>query len=226
MKIVIPAAGKGTRLKELTQNIPKPLISVKGKPIISHIIDSIDNLDYSEIIIIIGYMGSQIKDYIKKTYPDKNIRFVWQESQLGFGHAIYQAKEFLNEPFIVILGDIIVNESFSKGWYEKYEKYPIAVGIYPVLDVSQYGVLINNKVIEKPNHDPTGNNLVTVGLYIINDYKQVLEMIGSKINNTLITEEIHINFVLNNIPGIKYFKVAGWWDCGNYGIVKKMINEL
>jgi len=225
MKIVIPAAGKGTRLKELTQNVPKPLISVKGKPIISHIIDSIDNLDYSEIIIIIGHMGSQIKEYIEKTYPDKNIRFVWQESQLGFGHAIYQAKEFLDEPFIVILGDIIVSEPFSKEWYEKYEPYPIAVGIYPVLDVSQYGILINGKVIEKPDQDPTGNNLATVGLYIINDYKQVLEMIGSKINNTLITEEIHINFVLNNIPSIKYFEVNGWWDCGNYGIVKKMVEN-
>jgi len=223
MKIVIPAAGKGTRLKELTNSIPKPLISVKGKPIISHIIDSIGNLDYTEIIIILGYLGVQIKDYIEETYPNKNIRFVWQESQLGFGHAIYQAKDFLNEPFIVILGDIIVDEPFSKDWYSKYENYPLAVGLYRVEEVCEYGILMNGKVIEKPESDPTGNNLAAVGLYIINDYEQVLSMIGSKVNNTIISEEIHINFVLNNIPDVKYFEVGGWWDCGNYKIVKKMM---
>ena len=67
MKIVIPAAGKGTRLKELTENIPKPLIKVHDKPIIGHIIDSFDQLDYNEIIIIIGYHGEDIRNYVGET---------------------------------------------------------------------------------------------------------------------------------------------------------------
>jgi len=225
MKIVIPAAGKGTRLKELTENIPKPLIKVHDKPIIGHIIDSFDQLDYNEIIIIIGYRGEDIRNYVSETYPEKNIRFIWQESQLGLGHAIYQAKDHLNEPFIIFLSDIYVEIDYTNEWYEQYKQYSAAIGTFQVENTEKYGILIDNKIIEKPMLDPTGQNMAVVGLYIINDYRRFLQLIGHKVDNIVVTSEINVNYAFNNMFNLKYFPVTSWCDFGDYDVIKRFIYD-
>ncbi|MGD8848896.1 MAG: NTP transferase domain-containing protein, partial [Anaerolineales bacterium] len=92
MKIVIPMAGFGTRLRPHTWSKPKPLVSTAGKPVLGHVLDmfsSISNVD--EIIAIVGYLGDQIEDYIHAAYPQWKARFVTQEEMLGQSHAIWLA---------------------------------------------------------------------------------------------------------------------------------------
>ena len=68
MKVIIPLAGFGTRLRPHTYTRPKPLISVAGKPVLGHILDKLTGLDVEEIIFIVGYLGDQIRDYVTAEY--------------------------------------------------------------------------------------------------------------------------------------------------------------
>ena len=87
MKVVIPLAGYGTRLRPHTYTKPKPLINVAGKPVLGHILDKLQGLDISEYIFIVGYLGEQIAEYIDANY-DFPAKYVSQHEMLGQSHAI------------------------------------------------------------------------------------------------------------------------------------------
>src|SRR5690348_15631812 len=69
MKVIIPTAGRGTRLRPHTYSKPKPLISVAGKPILGHILDTLSQIEVDEFIFITGYLGDQIETYVRDNYP-------------------------------------------------------------------------------------------------------------------------------------------------------------
>ena len=104
MKIVILAAGKGARMNELTKNTPKPLLSYKGKNLLEHKLDMLPS-DITEIIFVIGYLGEKIQEYFGNSYNSIPITYVEQKEMKGTAHALWQCKEYLNEPFIVLMGD-------------------------------------------------------------------------------------------------------------------------
>src|SRR3990172_5381850 len=90
MKIVIPVAGVGARLKPHTHTIPKSLLEIAGQPILKHILDPLKILKPSEVIFVVGYKGDQIRDYVKKNYKFK-ATFVEQDKLLGLGYAVWLA---------------------------------------------------------------------------------------------------------------------------------------
>ena len=94
MKVIIPAAGAGTRLRPHTHTTPKTLVQVAGKPILGHILDRISALDFTELIIITGYMGEKIKDYVDSHY-DFKVTYVEQKHRLGLGSAINLASDYV-----------------------------------------------------------------------------------------------------------------------------------
>jgi NDP-sugar pyrophosphorylase family protein len=104
MKIVILAAGKGTRMDNLTVNTPKPLLQYQDKNLLEHKLEIIPS-SISEIIIVIGYLGNKIKEYFGESYKNIPIRYIEQKEIKGTAHALWQCKDFLNEPFIVLMGD-------------------------------------------------------------------------------------------------------------------------
>ena len=69
MKVIIPTAGLGTRLRPHTYSKPKPLVSVAGKPVLGHILDTLSQIDIDELIFITGYLGNQIERYVQQQYP-------------------------------------------------------------------------------------------------------------------------------------------------------------
>ena len=97
MKVIIPVAGVGSRLRPHTYTQPKPLIPVAGKPIIGFIIDQLVNVGVTEFVFIIGYLGEKIRDYIESEYSHLDIQFVYQHERLGIGHAIWIAREQFHE---------------------------------------------------------------------------------------------------------------------------------
>ena len=110
MKIFIPTAGIGQRLKNLTTNLNKSLVTIGSKPAISHIIDMFPN--HSEFVIAIGFQGEQVKDYLKLAYPKKKIKFVKIKKFKGFGsgltRTLLESKKYLQEPFYFISCDTII----------------------------------------------------------------------------------------------------------------------
>ena len=87
MKIVIPVAGEGRRLRPHTNTVPKPLLEVAGKPILAHILDPLLKLDIDEIIFVTGYLGNQIKEYVSENYSFRSS--LWnQDRRLELGYAV------------------------------------------------------------------------------------------------------------------------------------------
>ena len=142
MKIVILAAGKGTRMNTLTTDTPKPLLKYEGKNLLEHKLDTLPS-DITEIIFIIGYLGQKIKDYFGDSYKNIPIRYVEQKEIKGTAHALWQCKEFLHEPFIVLMGDDLYNqEDLEKMMH--LEKDSWAILTYPDIRGVKAGKIIKD----------------------------------------------------------------------------------
>src|SRR3990172_4364182 len=113
MKIIIPAAGVGTRLRPHTYSEPKALLNVAGKTILGHILDNLKPLNPTEVVFVIGFLGHKIIDFVKKNCKFKTT-FVEQKQLWGLGHAIYLTRNFIGqEPVLIILGDTIINSDLK-----------------------------------------------------------------------------------------------------------------
>jgi NDP-sugar pyrophosphorylase family protein len=110
MQALILAAGRGSRMGSLTSNIPKPLIQISRKTIISRCIDSLPQ-GINECVIVVGYRGNQIIDHLGLEYRDIKISYVWQGEQSGTGGGLLQARDALNGgKFLIIHGDNIYSK--------------------------------------------------------------------------------------------------------------------
>ena len=94
MKVLIPVAGSGTHLRPLTYTQPTALIRVAGKPILSHLIDTLIANGFSEFILVVGYLGEKIRDYVHETYPLLRVEFIEQDAREGIGNAVWLAHNF------------------------------------------------------------------------------------------------------------------------------------
>jgi bifunctional UDP-N-acetylglucosamine pyrophosphorylase/glucosamine-1-phosphate N-acetyltransferase len=104
MQAVILAAGEGTRMRPLTYEVPKPMLQVQGKPLLAYTIELLP-LEITEVIMVVGYLGDQIKSYFKDNYLGKKITYVEQRELLGTGHALGLCKDILEDRFLVLAGD-------------------------------------------------------------------------------------------------------------------------
>lgn len=104
MQAILLAAGKGVRMRPLTDNLPKPLLKLGDKTIIDHTIANLpDAVD--EVIIVVGYMHEKIKEYVTANYPNLKVTFVEDLETLGTGYAVSICKDLVRGKFMVINGD-------------------------------------------------------------------------------------------------------------------------
>jgi bifunctional UDP-N-acetylglucosamine pyrophosphorylase/glucosamine-1-phosphate N-acetyltransferase len=113
MKAVILAAGRGSRLKPLTNNIPKPLIKINGISLIEYTMDLVVSY-VDEIVIVVGYLADEIKKYLGDSYKGVKISYVVQNEQKGTGHALYLCRDLLKDDFLVLMSDDLYNEDDIK----------------------------------------------------------------------------------------------------------------
>lgn len=110
MQAVIFAAGKGTRLRPLTNNKPKPMLEVSGRPILEYLLDSLPGC-IDEVIVVVGFLSHQIQDHFGKAYKERRIRYAKQGEQLGTFDALNSARPYLyNNPFLCLVGDDFYNQ--------------------------------------------------------------------------------------------------------------------
>lgn len=220
MKIIMPVAGKGTRLKPHTHVTPKALIRVAGKPIINYIIDQFSLLDPSEVIFIIGHLGDQIRNQITNDY-DFPMKFIRQTEYSGLGHAIYQAKDAFkeDEDILVLLGDII----FSADLKTTVTNGENSIGVMEVENPTQFGVVEQDKngfvqsMVEKPENPPS--NLAIAGIYYFKSSHELFDSIEYLIDNDIRTRgEFQLTdamrHMMQNQTRFRTFRVPEWFDCG------------
>ncbi|MFH1450843.1 MAG: nucleotidyltransferase family protein, partial [archaeon] len=114
---LIPAAGAGTRLEELTKNTPKEMLLVGGRPILEHVLDQFKEAGIKKIFIVLGPGKEKILNHFGNgTAFGFEIAYLFQERPEGIGRAIYEAKEFIDEKFAVVLGDnLLFPKTLLKG---------------------------------------------------------------------------------------------------------------
>ena len=180
MQIVILAAGNGKRMGPLTKKVPKPMLKIKGRPILEHKINALPK-GIDEVIIVIGYRGNQIMDYFKKSFAGKKIRYFSQTELNGTGGALHLVKSVLNDRFLVMMGD----DLYHKKDVQKIMKHELAVLAYAVDNPGNFGALKANRrgylvdIVERPKNSK--NNLVNAALYSLSKkfFKYDLVSIGN-----------------------------------------------
>ena len=241
-KVVIAAAGQGTRMLELSKDKPKHLIEVNGKPFLAYLLDNLFLAGYTEIILVGGYMEDLMSNFIKSYIPpvkvEFNIEFINQYEILGdqkgtpekmYGTAcpLMCVKDKINEQFIFLSGDNLFSVKDLEGMNID-DDYNYVAGLVHE-NPENYGVLITSgeyldKIIEKPKEHV--GNLINAALYKFT--REVFEKI-SKIKKST-RGEYEITDAVSLLAKEKKVKVKMikdyWKDFGNPEDVEKLSNFL
>ncbi|MCP4685967.1 MAG: NTP transferase domain-containing protein [bacterium] len=218
MRVVIPVAGAGTRLRPQTHSLPKPLLHVAGRPILSYLLDPIVRLDPEEVIFVTGYRGKQIEAFVKENYSFK-ATFIHQDRLLGLGYGLNVGVEHLDGgDLLVILGDTIV-ECNLKDFIAAGDN---VLGLKQVDDPHRFGIAVteNGRVVdveEKPENPKT--NLAIIGLYYFKDVNLLKTALTAHVKSGRKTRgEIQLTDALQGMIGrgaeFVPYEVQEWFDCG------------
>ena len=219
MKIIIPVAGEGRRLRPHTYTTPKALLPVAGKPILGHIVDQILDLNASEVIFITGPLGDKIEKYIKDNYSFPST-FIEQSTLYGLGYAVHLGIVSDSEDLLVILGDTIV----ELDWRGLIATGRNTLVVREVADPRAFGVAETEgdrivHLIEKPENPPT--NLAVVGVYYM-EIAPVHECTAVVVNKRVTRHgEIQLTdafeLLLQKGSQLYTYPTLGWYDCGEKG---------
>jgi len=218
-KVIIPVAGIGKRLRPHTHTAPKGLLHVAGKPILGHVIDSLKQVKFDEVIFSIGFMGDQIVEYVKKNYKFKS-KFVEQKVLRGLGYAIYLAcPEIKNtEPVLIVLGDTIFETDLSPVLKGKFD----ALGTKKVKDPRRFGIVemergFAKKLVEKPEKPKSDQAMV--GVYYIKSTEKFKESLEEMFKKNIKTQNEYqltdaLQLMIDKGVKFKTFEITTWYDCG------------
>jgi glucose-1-phosphate thymidylyltransferase len=173
MKVIIPVAGRGKRLRPLSYSVAKTLMPLAGKRVLDFLLEPILKLNPHEVIIVYDHFnGPPVREYLLKKYPDKKFSFALQEKPLGTADAIYSARDFILEgdEIFIAYSDMV----FSKDLEIIYQKnsFDGIIFYFEVEDPQNYGVLehtdfVLTKLIEKPANP--SSRCVNSGVYYLRD---------------------------------------------------------
>ena len=172
MQAVVLAAGEGTRLRPLTEDRPKGLVEVAGKPILTHCFEQLADLGAEEFVVVVGYRKEDVIEYYGDEFRGVPITYTHQREQLGLAHALLTTEEHVDDDFMLMLGDNIFQANLGDVVRRQREDRADAAFLVeevPEEEASRYGVCDTNKygeiveVVEKPDDPPS--NLVMTGFY-------------------------------------------------------------
>lgn len=222
MKVVIPLAGKGTRLRPHTHVTPKPLLRVGGRPVMSYILDDLRELGVEEIVFITGYLKEKIEAYIRAEYREFTSHFVEQAVQDGTAGAVKLAQPYVDGDVLIIFVDTLFDADLGA-----IDRLPEGdAGILwakEVDDYERFGVIVTDgsgymsRIVEKPQ-DPI-SRLANIGLYYIRDHELLFEGIDATIHRaTSQNGEYYLTdafqYMIDHGARLRVAEVEGWYDCG------------
>ncbi len=236
MKVIVPLAGKGTRLLPLTKRVPKPLVRVAGRPVMDYVMDAVKGLDVDELIVITGHLKDVVERYIVKRY-DVKATFVEQKKLDGTAGAINLARPYVDSPVLIIFLDTVfeadltlINRVDADGiiWAKEVEDY------------QRFGVIVTDaggymtRIVEKPSTPVS--RLANIGLQYIKDWKSLFDGIAhtlaqppGKGGEYYLTDAFQymvdrgrgeyyltdaFQYMVDRGRRLLTAPVAGWYDCG------------
>lgn len=224
MKLIIPMAGRGTRLRPHSITVPKPLVAVAGKPIVARLVEDLAKAcpePIDEIAFIIGDFGEQVEDDLKALAQSLGAKgSIYQQTEkLGTAHAILCAKESLQGPVIVAFADTLFQSNFKLNMEEAG-----LIWVKKVADPSAYGVVKLDQsgyvtdFVEKPS--TFVSDLAIVGIYYFQSAENLEKELQYLVDNNIMDRgEYQLTNALENMKtkGLKFStsRIDEWLDCGN-----------
>ena len=225
LKIFIPMAGWGTRMRPHTWNKPKPLVSVAGKTSLEHLMDMFKTLpdpDNMEFVFIVGpFLGElQIPAFIKEYYPDLKAHYVVQNEMKGQSHALWLGREHLHGPMLMCFSDTLMETDFS---FLAHEQADSVAWVMPVPDPRRFGVAEVGKdgwvtrFVEKPQS--MENNLVVVGCYYFKSAENLLAAIEEQMQRGIMLKGEYfltdtISVMIEHGAKVRTNEIGTWLDTG------------
>ena len=220
MKVIMPMAGKGTRLLPLTKRVPKPLVNVAGRPVMDYVMDALKRAgQLEELIIITGHLKEKVEEYVRKNYKIP-ARFIEQKVLDGTAGAVNLARPYVDGPVIVIFVDTLFDADLS------IVKDSTADGIIwtkEVEDYQRFGVVVTDKqgymtkIVEKPS-TPISRR-ANIGLQYVKDWRtlfdgieHVLKSPPGKGGEFYLTDAFQ--YMVDQGKKLFVSEVGGWYDCG------------
>lgn len=225
MKIIIPMAGKGKRMRPHTLTVPKPLINIAGKPIVQRLVEDITKVcgeKVDEIAFIIGTdFGKEVEENLVKIAESQGAKgtICYQEKALGTAHAIMCAKDSISGKTVVAFADTLFKADFVMDTNQEG-----VIWVQGIEDPSQFGVVKLNDAgvitdfVEKPT--TFVSNLAIIGIYYFKDGDNLKKELQYLLDNNITEKgEFQLTNALENMKqkGIAFTpgKVTEWLDCGN-----------
>ncbi|HZA98467.1 MAG TPA: sugar phosphate nucleotidyltransferase [Gemmatimonadales bacterium] len=218
MQVIIPLAGKGTRLRPHTYLVPKPLLKVAGRPVMDWVMDRLEELDITELIFITGHLKEQVEAFARSHYRIPS-RYIEQKVQDGTAGAINLARPYVKGPVLIIFVDTVfeadltlVNRTDADGiiWAKEVEDY------------QRFGVVVTDaqgymtRIVEKPSTPIS--KLANIGLYYIRDTESLWRGIDHVLASPANKGEWYLTdafqWMIEHGKRILTAEVGGWYDCG------------
>ncbi|HET6777367.1 MAG TPA: sugar phosphate nucleotidyltransferase [Gemmatimonadales bacterium] len=218
MQVIIPLAGKGTRLRPHTHLVPKPLLKVAGRPVMDWVMDRLEGLDITELIFITGHLKEQVEAFARSHYRIPS-RYIEQKVQDGTAGAINLARPYVKGPVLIIFVDTVfeadltlVNRTDADGiiWAKEVEDY------------QRFGVVVTDaqgymtRIVENPSTPIS--KLANIGLYYIRDteslWKGIDHVLASPANKGEWYLTDAFQWMIEQGKRILTAEVGGWYDCG------------
>jgi glucose-1-phosphate thymidylyltransferase len=219
MKVIIPLAGKGTRLRPHTHITPKPMLRVAGKPVISYLLDDLEKLGgIAQIIYITGHLKEKVEEYARTEYDFPAV-FIEQTVQNGTATAVDLARPYVDQPVLIIFVDTIFDADLSLVQHTDADGI---IWVKEVEDYQRFGVVVTDsdgymtKIIEKPS-TPISKR-ANIGLYYIKNWKLLYEGISYVMKQPANKGEYYLTdafqYMIDKGARIKVVDVEGWYDAG------------
>jgi len=220
MKLVIPLAGYGTRMRPHTFIRPKPLVNVAGKPVLGHILDRFLHLDIEEAVFIVGHLGEQIAAYVDEHYSFPVTRYVEQRELKGQSHALWLAREYLSGPLFITFVDTIFD-----GPLDAIERPGIdgVAFVKEVPDPRRFGIAMTDETgrivrfVEKP--DTMEHRLALIGMYWLREGRDLVQAIEVLLAENIQTKGEYyladaLQVMIDRSAHFVTQEVDVWEDCG------------
>ena len=219
MKVIIPLAGKGTRLRPHTHITPKPMLKVAGKPVMSYILEDLEKLgDVHQIVYITGHLKEKVEEFVHATSKIDSV-FIEQKVQDGTAGAVALARDYVDEPVLIIFVDTIFDADLS---ITKRTDADGIIWVKEVEDYQRFGVVVTDndgnmtQIIEKPK-TPISKR-ANIGLYYIKNWKLLFEGIEHVLKSPKNQGEYFLTdafqYMIEKGAKIKVIDVEGWYDAG------------
>lgn len=227
---LILAGGQGVKMKPLTEELPKPLLPIQGKPLLLHQIELLRDSDIRDIYLLVGHLGEKIKYYFGdgSKFGVRIFYITQPKAEVGTGYALYLARNiFENEPFLMLYGDTLIAINLKDFIEHHIENNPLStIALTSTKYTSPYGVasLRGNKIVsfmEKPNEKMALSHVISAGLFCFSP--KIFEYLPKKYNFAL-EKSLFPKLAHDGTLGGYLFE-GKWFDIGTQEIYAKAIKE-